>query len=189
MFEKVREKLAKASSLLTRSSTRGSKFSSLSKGHAVSCPAKEKAPGRPASSCCEGQPLPRLMIPENVKVRDDIDRAMATNPDCDPDDSPTWGKQSAFSVSLSWDGANGVKEVEDLINGTTWSATGSRLGKSPRPCVWTEGMVERFEAAYVVYEARRRVRRWYNDKYVRLQDEVDRELAEHLARHPDRLVS
>lgn len=166
MFDKVREKLSRASSKLTPASSR-SRSQRRSRGHATAYP-------------------PRIAIPKNVKLRDDIDRAMAEYSDCAPEDSPTWGHQSPFSVSLSWDGANGLKEIEDLINGTTWSADGSRLGKSAYPCVWTKDSVRKLDPAYVVREARRRVRKWYHGRHARVRKEWEREFADHMAHHPNR---
>lgn len=41
---------------------------------------------------------------------------------------------------------------------------------------------------YVVHKTHRRVCKWYHDEHERLQNEVDRELAEHLERHLERPV-
>lgn len=105
MFDKAGEKLARASTMLAPASSRDSSSPEPGK-HAKACPAKEKLPHQLASSCCRGQNtafrrLPRIVIPENVRVPDEIDRAMAEYSGCTPEDSPTWGTQSPFSASLS----------------------------------------------------------------------------------------
>ncbi|KAK8030456.1 hypothetical protein PG990_000190 [Apiospora arundinis] len=126
---------------------------------------------------------PRLIVPPNVMTRDHIDRAMAINPGCGPEDSPTWYAASPTSTSLAFyrigdpDGAVGRENAKIREIADAGKILGQELGKSRHRCIWTESMVDHMSSGLVVIEARRRIRKAYQAKHDVLTKELEADVA------------
>ncbi|KAK8047844.1 hypothetical protein PG996_015908 [Apiospora saccharicola] len=125
-------------------------------------------------------PRPRLYVVTCAEkaTADEISRAMATNPKCNFEDSPTWPNLSPVSQHLAawrepagsetWDerAKREDRDVRKIDQGSSiyherkagWNGP---LGESDNTGVWTPELIANSTSGEVIIEARRRVRIWF----------------------------
>ncbi|KAK8041433.1 hypothetical protein PG994_014440 [Apiospora phragmitis] len=136
-------------------------------------------PSRPATSNAHGQRtldrLPRLRVPSGVAMEgmDSVEKAMARNPECADEDSPTWLHLRARNQRENKD----VRSIDEGYNIHGPTHTGVPLERTDRECVWTTEMIQDMTSGHVIIEARRRVRKYYTERLERLQGELNAILA------------
>ncbi|KAK8110323.1 uncharacterized protein PG998_006780 [Apiospora kogelbergensis] len=151
-----------------------------------------QVPQRSISNSSHSRGL-RLIVPPNLVRRDSIDRAMATNPSCGPEDSPTWIEASPLSTKLAFhrdadpDGSKGLehKDIEKYKQNRSGTAIWEPLGQSKSSCIWDETMVQNMSSGLIVIEARRRVRKYYKEQYDAVRKDLDDDLAARKCGLPD----
>ncbi|KAK8135490.1 hypothetical protein PG984_003430 [Apiospora sp. TS-2023a] len=126
-------------------------------------------------------PRPRLYVVTCAKkaTADEINWAMATNPECNFEDSPTYPmtlspvserlaawREPAGSETWEERSKREDRDVRKIDQGTSIyherkAAWNKPLGASDNTCVWTPELIANLTSGEVIIEARRRVRIWF----------------------------